>query len=146
MDLWQIITLVHIIGIALGVGGASIKLVLFMKSYYNKNFTPAYTVVAEPISQLIFLGMILLTVSGIGYALVGYPEGSSLLVKHVLVVLLWVVGPLISKVYGPRFITLAPKPSESPTSEFLQVRKQLLVLEVLGTVCFYAVSIIGIIM
>lgn len=146
MDLWQILNLVHIIGIAFGVGGASVKITLFMKSYRNNDFTPTYVIATRPIAPIIPIGMVLLTVSGIGFALLGYPETQSLLLKHVLVVVLWVVGILIDKVYEPKFITLSPKTNETPTSEFLQVQKQLLALEVIGTISFYAITIIGIIL
>lgn len=134
------------IGIALGVGGASVKFVLFMKSYRNNEFTPTYAMVAGPIAPLIPLGLVLLTVSGIGFFLIGYPEGSSLLVKHILVVALWIVGILIDKVYEPKYLTLAPKAGGTPTPEFLQIRKRLMPLETVGTILFYAIVIIGVIM
>jgi len=136
----------HIFGLAFGVGGASAKFALFMKSYSDKESAPVFIKFAKPISQLILLGLILLTVSGIGWAALGYPEKQMLVVKHILVAVLWVVGILINNVYEPKLHRLAPTPGQSLTSGFFQVQKQLLALEAVGTICFYTIAVLGVLL
>ena len=71
------LSLAHLIGLALGVGCATAKLTLLVRCKADHAFVPAYVAVARPITRLIILGLALLTLSGVGWLLLGYPSRRS---------------------------------------------------------------------
>lgn len=62
-----LLSLAHLIGLALGVGAATVKLILLLRCRADHALAPAYVKVAKPITRQIVLGIILLTLSGIGW-------------------------------------------------------------------------------
>jgi hypothetical protein len=76
-----LLTLGHLVGLALGVGAATVKLFLLLKCRKDTTFLKVYIQVARTITQQIIAGMILLTLSGIGLLVVGFPFTSRLAVK-----------------------------------------------------------------
>lgn len=85
--------------------------------------------------------MVLLTLTGIGWLLLGYPFTTRLLVKLLLVAMIWVMGPLIDNVVEPRFQKLAPAPGKPNSSAFIRIQKQYLALEISATLIFYIVIV-----
>jgi hypothetical protein len=139
-DLWSILYLVHIIGLILAVGAATVKIILLIKSNSNPDFLPVYINAAKPVTSLIVLGMILLTISGIIWLLDGYPLSSELIIKLILVASVWVLGPIIDNAVEPRFLKLAPV-SLPASSEFILVKKKFLALEITATSIFYVIIV-----
>jgi len=62
----------HLIGLALGVGSATAKVVLLVKCYRDITFVPFYLKVMVPLTRTLVLGLILMTVSGIIWLIRGY--------------------------------------------------------------------------
>ena len=65
----SLLTLTHLVGLVLAVGAATVKLVLLLKCCADSALVPTYVKVTKPITRQIVLGMILLTLSGIGWLL-----------------------------------------------------------------------------
>ncbi|HEX7022799.1 MAG TPA: hypothetical protein VF171_08065, partial [Trueperaceae bacterium] len=86
VSLPSLLSLTHLIGLALGLGSATGKLALLFKSRADRTFIPVYLAVIKPITRFIVLGMILLTASGAGWLLLGYAITKVLAVKLILVV------------------------------------------------------------
>lgn len=140
MTSWtSLLSLAHLIGLALGLGCATAKLMLLVKCRADHAFVPTYIAVARYVTRLIILGLVLLTLSGVGWLLVGYPLTPVLVVKLVLVGAIWVLGPVIDNVAEPRFRRLAPGSGESPSPAFTRIGRQYLLLEILATGLFYVV-------
>lgn len=137
-----VLSIVHLIGLALGVGAATVKLMLLLRSHSDPTFVPVYIRVTRPVTRLIILGLVLMTLSGIGWLLLGYRLTPLLLVKIVLVAAIWVLGPVIDHIAEPRFQKLAPGPSEPASPAFLRIRTQYLALEVTATLLFYVIIIL----
>jgi hypothetical protein len=135
------LSLAHLIGLALGVGCATAKLTLLVRCKADHAFVPAYVAVARPITRLIILGLALLTLSGVGWLLLGYPLTPLLVVKLVLVGAIWVLGPVIDNVVEPKFRQLAPGAGESASPAFIRIRQQYLLLEVIATGLFYVIVV-----
>jgi len=135
------LSLAHLLGLALGVGAATAKLVLLWRCRTDPAFVPAYLQVARPITRLIILGLILLTLSGVGWVLQGYPLRSRLIIKLVLVAAIWVLGPIIDNSAEPRFRQLAPEPGSPVSPAFSAAQRQYLVLELIATSLFYVVIV-----
>jgi hypothetical protein len=139
ISFYTFIFFVHIIGLVIGVGAATVKLVLLIKSKYDYTIVPFYLKVSKPITQLIIFGMVLLTISGIGFIIEGYPLTTQLTIKLIFVALLWIIGPIIDNAIEPKFIKSAPEIGHQPTQEFIEVQKKHLILEVFATAFFYIV-------
>ncbi len=135
----SILSLTHLVGLALGVGSATVKLVLLIKCKRDFALVPVYLKVARSITKQIILGLALLTLSGIGWLLLGYPFTLQLGIKIVLVVVIWVLGPVIDNVVEPKFQRLAPEHGETASSEFIRIQKKYLALEVVATGFFYLI-------
>lgn len=136
--------LVHLVGLALGIGAASLKVALLLRCKADTAFVPAYLAVVKPITRFIVLGLVLLTLSGMAWlALVGgYSYSPRLIGKLMLVAALWVLGPVIDKVAEPRFVSLAPAAGAAASPAFSQARRQYLMLEVIATALFYAAAVV----
>lgn len=143
ISLWSLLTLAHLFGLALGVGAATVKFTLLLRCYSDLAFAPLYVEVTRPVTRLIVFGLILLTLSGISWILLGFPLTPLLSVKIFLVVVLWILGPVIDNVVEPKFGRLLPAPCEAPTAAFGRAQKQYLTLEGIATGLFYVITIIG---
>jgi hypothetical protein len=135
------LTFVHVVGLALAVGAATVKLILLIRTSRDAAFLPAFVATSKPITRLIIVGLILLTASGIGWLLYGYQIGGLLLAKIILVAVIWILGPIIDNVIEPNFIKLAPAPGESPSPAFVKARKRYLAIETLATGLFYVIMV-----
>lgn len=136
------LTFAHLLGLSLAVGTATAKLVLLLRSGFDPDFVHVFLKVCRPITKLIILGMVLLTLSGVAWLVRGYPFTPLLVVKLVLVAAVWVLGPVIDNVAEPPFRKLAPAPGEPPSPGFLAARKRYLTLEVAATLIFYVVTVL----
>ena len=142
--LMSVLSLAHLIGLALGLGCATAKLTLLLRSKGDPGLLPAFLAVARPVTRLIILGLALLTLSGVGWLLLGYRFTPRLVVKLTLVGAIWVLGPIIDNVVEPRFRSLAPAPGEAASPAFFRVQQQYLLIEGVATGLFYAIVVLWI--
>jgi hypothetical protein len=145
MSLSTLVTLVHLLGLILGVGAATVKLVLLVKSSTDRAFVPIYLRVARLITRQIMVGMVLLTLSGIGWLLLGYPFTPRLVVKLLLFGVIWVLGPVIDNLVEPRFQKLLPESGQPASPAFIAIQKRYLALEITATLLFYVVIVIWVV-
>jgi hypothetical protein len=126
---------------ATAVGAATVKFTLLLKAGFDSELISAYLRVVKPITFLIMIGLTLLTLSGIGWLLLGYPLAPLLIVKIVFVAMIWLIGPVIDKVLEPKFQRLAPAAGVTASPEFRNIRNQYLAMETFADVLFYAIVI-----
>jgi len=143
---YNLLNLAHILGLVLGVGAATVKMRLLLKCNSNYGFVPVFLGVIKPITRIIILGQILLTLSGIGWMLYRYSFTPIIIIKMVLLGSLWIMGPIIDNVFAPRFEKLAPSPGESASPSFVIAQKQLLATEIAATGLFYILLVLGILL
>jgi hypothetical protein len=137
--MWSYLTLAHLIGLAFGVGAATVKLILLFKCRSDRSFIPVYIKVVKPITKFIIAGMILLTLSGIGWLLYDYPLTEELIVKLIFVAALWITGPYIDKVAEPKFIKLASEQANS--TKLIASQQKYIIAEVIATGLFYLIIV-----
>jgi hypothetical protein len=137
----SLLTVTHLIGLALAIGSATVKLMLLFKCKSNRDFIQNYIGVARPITKILILGIVLLTLSGIGWLLLGYPFTPVLILKLALVGLIWILGPIIDNVVEPKFHSLAPQPGSTVTPQYLIIERKYLLFEVMATTLFYIIVI-----
>ena len=141
---YSILIFFHLLGLALGVGAATVKLRLLLKCSSNIEFVPVFLRVVKPITMIIITGQILLTITGIGWLLFGYTITPLIIIKIVLLGLLWVLGPVIDNVFQPRLEKSVSSPGGSPSISITRSLKQLLVAEIAATGLFYVLMILGV--
>ena len=142
VSLPSLLLLTHLIGLAWGLGAGTVKLGLLLRCKADYAFVPVYLKVAKPITRQIVLGLILLTLSGVGWLLLAYHITLLLVLKLVLVGAIWVLGPFIDNVVEPKFQRLAPATGEPASPDFIRVQKQHLALEIIATGLFYVIVVI----
>ena len=142
VSLPSLLSLAHLIGLALAVGSATAKLTLLLKCRTDQAFLPAYVAATKPLTRLIVLGLALLTLSGVGWLVLGYPFTTLLVVKLTLVGAIWVLGPLIDNVVEPKFRQLAPGPGEAASPAFVEIQRRYVLVEVIATGLFYVIIVI----
>ena len=138
------ILLVHLLGLALALGGGTVKVSLLLASRADLQTTSAYVRVAPVLTRLLVTGLVLLTASGIVWVVLGRPMTPSLVAKIALVVILWGLGPVIDKVVEPAFLRLAPSAGPAAPPEFASARRRYLALELFAAGVMSAITILGV--
>ena len=141
----ELFNLLHFVGIAWGLGGATAAAVISAKSERNPEISPAAMKIMPAISKLIWFGLILLIISGIGISFfVKWPiDKNMLLIKHVLVAWIVVIG-IILGVNAKRMQALAPKPKEKPSAQFLKAKRLMKAFSIINLILWYAVTIMSV--
>lgn len=144
MALLELFNFLHFIGLAWGLGGATAAAIISAKAEKNPEISPAVMKIIPAVSKLIWLGLILLIVSGIGMSfLIKWPiDKNMLLIKHVLVVWIVVIG-IILGVNAKRMHTLAPKAKKKPSAQFLKAKRLLKAFSIINLILWYAVAIMS---
>ena len=78
-SLSPLLYLLHLLGLVLGVGAGTVKMILLLKARADYRFLPVYVQAAKPITRVIVLGLLVMTLSGFGHLFVG---GGTLLSCH----------------------------------------------------------------
>lgn len=136
---WSSITVVHLIGLALAMGAATVKVVLLLRCGSHPALLASYLDVVRPVTRVLILGLVLLTLSGIAWLVIGYAFTPRLVVKLVLVAAIWILGPVIDRVAEPAFRRLAPVNGMAASPDFARSRSRYLALELVATLLFYVV-------
>lgn len=142
ISLTEVLTVVHLLGLALGLGAATAKFMLLIRCRADHAFVAVFLEVTRPLTRQIILGLVLLVVSGMGWIFTGYPLTPLLITKLVLVGALFVMGPIIDHVVEPKFEALAPGMGEAPSPEFIRARARYLGLEMVATAMFYVIVVV----
>lgn len=138
------LTLVHLIGFALGLGGATVKLYLLLQTASDLSLISSYLRSVRTISRLIILGIILLTVSGLATIITvgARPFTDVFVIKLLAVGAILIIGPLIDNVAEPKVRILAPQGDEAPSAKFSSALRHYITLEIVATALFYLITII----
>jgi hypothetical protein len=141
--LWEVVTFIHLSGLVLGVGAATVKLALMLSANFDRTLVPAYLRVSKVITRFIVLGLVILTISGVVLLVLGAKFTPLLVAKLVMVAAVWGIGPFIDKAVEPKFARLAPAPGEEATPEFISIQKRYLRLEAAALFLFYVATVMG---
>lgn len=142
-SLSTVLSLLHLIGLAFALGAATVKVYLVLRCLGDRGFIRLYLLIVRPITRIIVLGLVLLTLSGITWLLVvgGYELTPRLIVKLALVGVVWIVGPIIDNAVEPEYRRLAPGPNASASPDFARVQKLYLGLELFATGVLYGITV-----
>lgn len=136
-----LLTVSHLVGLAMAMGSATVKLILLIRTTRDPSLVAAFARVSRPITHLLVAGLLILVASGLGWLFLGYPIGGRLVAKLVLVAAVFALGPVIDKFVEPTFFRLAPAPGDTPSGEFLRAQRRFLSVEALATLLFYVITV-----
>src|SRR3989344_2254372 len=90
----EIFNFLHFLGLAFGLGGATIAAIISSKAKVHREVRNAMSKLMPPISKLIGFGLFLLIVSGIALPFfITWPLNKNMLIiKHILVAWILVIG------------------------------------------------------
>ena len=146
---YLIIRYIHLIAMAFGLGGATVAMILSRMAEKNPELAPIIMKVIQSVSKLIWLGLILLILSGFAFSFVGSSSSSSPQIfnlKMITVAILLINGLLMNFVLNPRFQELVPRGGEKPSPEFLKVKKYLKISGLLSFVFWYVLVALAVVM
>ncbi len=142
--LLEIFNFLHFIGLAFGLGGATIAAVISAKAEKDKAVEKASPKIMPPIIKFIWAGLILLIISGIALPFyINWPINKQLLtIKHVLVAWIVIIGIIIGTKLK-KVQNLAPVLKEKTSPEFLRAKKQVKVLSIINLILWYAITLMS---
>jgi uncharacterized membrane protein len=106
------VTLLHLLGFAIGVGGATISDILFLRFLKDFKITIEEKEILKVMSQIVWVGLFIIVISGIGLFL---PESERLLdsakflTKMVVIGVIIINGALLNLLITPKLLTIAWK-------------------------------------
>lgn len=146
------ILMIHLLGFALGVGGATITDVLFYRFLSDFKISKEEDGILRIMSQVIWVGLFLAILSGIGLYLpemATLNESSKFLVKVVIVFVITLNGAILNLLIAPRLVDMSFKSTESlgntlQVTKMLKLRKTAFALGAISLVSWYSVFALGV--
>lgn len=139
----------HLFGVILGVGGASITDILFFKFIKDFRISSDEATIISVVSQIIWFGLAILILSGIGLYLPEadrFNQSSKFLVKVVAVGVILVNGAFLNLVVAPRLIHITfGGPHHHKSGELKHLRKVAYALGAISITSWYCAFILGLI-
>jgi len=134
----SLLRLVHLVGVALGVGAATVKLVLGLRARNDPALLPAFLAVRKPVTRILISGLGLAVISGGVWLVRGYPFSPLLVAKLVVVAAIFALGPVIDNVFEPRLET-----ASAGTPQLAAAQRSHLTIETVATLLMYAALVLG---
>ena len=138
------LSLMHLLGLSLALGASTVKLIILFRCKSDFGYVSVFIRISRHVTKVIITGLILLTLSGIGWLFAGYSFMPVIIVKVVLVGIVWILGPIIDNVIEPKYIKLASESSDAPTISFTGIQNKYLAMEITATGLFYVITILGV--
>jgi len=136
----------HYIGIAWGLGGATTAAIISSKARKYQELTPGIIKIIPAISKLIWIGLLLLIISGIALPyFIKWPINKEMLIiKHVLVIWIVIIGIIIgvNAKKMKRLSNLTPK--EKPSSAFIKAGKRVKIFSIINLILWYLVTLLSV--
>lgn len=151
--LYTPIVMLHLVGFALGVGGATVSDILFLKFLKDFKIDVRENKVLKIMSQIIWFGLLLIIISGIGLYLPRAEEllqSSKFLLKMVVVAVIVVNGALLNLLVSPRLMQISidymdpEKPTVLRVGQVNSFRKFSFALGAISFGSWYTALILGV--
>ncbi|MFT5179703.1 MAG: putative membrane protein [Candidatus Paceibacteria bacterium] len=141
----QPILILHLLGFAIGVGGATFTDILFFKFLKDFKISPAEDKILKVMSQVIWVGLLFLIISGIGLYIPNMEalnHSSKFLVKVVVVGIIVLNGVLLNLVVSPKLIKISFK-GTGLVNSLQRTRKIAFASGAISFVSWYSAFILG---
>lgn len=138
--------IIHLIGFALGVGGATINDMMFFRFLKDYRISHEENAVLKILSQAIWFGLALSIISGFGLYLQNIEalnESSKFLLKVVVVGVITLNGVFLNLSIAPHLVKLSFKDSHTKTTQATHLRKLAFVSGAVSFVSWYGAFFLG---
>ena len=143
----DLIVILHIFGVALGLGGATIADIFFFKFLKDLRISEWEAGILHTLSQIIWFALAILVLSGIGLYLPEAQElnqSSKFLVKMVVVFVLILNGAFLNLLIAPKLVKISfGQKHHHQTGELHHIRKLAFALGAISLVSWYSAFILG---
>lgn len=137
----------HLLGFALGVGGATITDILFFKFLNDFKISEVENKVLQTLSQIIWIGLLIAVISGIGLYLPNAAvlnETPKFLLKTIVVAVIIINGAFLNLYVSPKLVTISWNSSNLlPIRSILRLRRAAFALGAVSFVSWYSAFILG---
>ncbi len=140
------ITLLHLLGFALGVGGATISDVLFLRFLKDFKITKEESDVLKLMSQIVWFGLLLVIISGIGLFI---PQAATLLAsakfltKIIIIGIIILNGFLLNLFITPKLLSISWKTSGVDVKRTINLSHIAFASGAISFVSWYTVFFLG---
>lgn len=145
----EIIRTVHLFGIALGVGGATITNVFFFKFLKDLRISEGEADNLRTLSQVTWFALAVLVLSGIGIYLphiASLNASSNFLIKMAALAILIVVGAVLNLLIAPRLVRISfGAEHDREPGELHQARKSAFALGTVSLLSWYVVFVLSVV-
>ncbi len=137
----------HLLGFAFGLGGATISDIMFFKFLKDFRISQTEASVLRTLSQVIWFGLALAILSGLGMYLPATSylnESAKFLVKMIVVGVILVNGAFLNLYVAPKLVTMTfGKWEESVAGSMRRARKAAFAMGAISMVSWYSAAILG---
>lgn len=140
------ILFMHLIGFALGVGGATISDVLFFKFLRDFKISEKEQSVLSIMSQVIWVGLLLAVISGIGLYIpeaAALHESSKFLLKTIVIGVIIVNGAFLNLYISPKLLDLGFKENGLNVRQASRLRHLAFALGAVSFISWYTAAFLG---
>jgi len=140
----EIFNFLHFLGLAFGLGGATLAFIISIKAEKDLDIRKAQMKLMPAISKLIWIGLGLLIISGVLLPVyIKWPLNKQLLIiKHIFVAWIVIIGIMInSSVANLQY--LSPKSRQKPSEHFLKTKRLVKGLSTINLFLWYIVTILS---
>jgi uncharacterized membrane protein len=144
---YQIILIGHLLGLALGLGGATITDIFFFKFLKDFRISEWEVEILHTLSQVIWFALAILVLTGLGLYLTESKElsqSAKFLVKMIVVAVIIVNGAFLNLLIAPKLVKISfGEKHKHETGELHYIRKIAFMLGAISIVSWYSAFILG---
>jgi len=142
-----LMTIAHLLGFALGLGGATVTDMFFFKFLRDYHISKWEANIMHSVSQLIWVGLAILLISGIGLYLpeiARFNASSKFITKVIIVGIIFINGVVLNLYISPKMmmINFRKKHKHHP-GELLRLRRAAFASGAISLVSWYSAFILG---
>lgn len=149
MSLTSFLVIAHIVGVVFGAGAATMSDLLFMRSIRRNEIQEAEFRVFHFLSKFVWIGLLLLIISGLGFLLyyrIEVPESGliykpKLLVKLVVTAVIFFNGLIMHAALMPKLAKMVGKPLDR--SDFPKMARYFFMFGAVSVISWYTALILG---
>lgn len=133
----------HIVGVAIGAGGATMSDALFVTSIGDNRIDRSELRLLKMASKIVVAGLVLLTITGIGFLLTGSPTSPRFWAKMTIVLIASINGFVMHNVLFPIFEQCARDGTAISSAQFTRYAPHLVIAGPVSAISWYSAIILG---
>ena len=140
------VTLLHLFGFALGLGGATISDLLFLRFLKDFKITTNERDILKLMSQVVWVGLLIIVISGIGLFLTDverFLDSAKFLTKMTVIAVIIINGAFLNLLITPKLLTIAWKTNGIDVKKTSKMSDLAFALGAISVISWYAAFFLG---